>query len=67
MMQHVTKKHEHKLVKTCDYPLTAARVVSLVITDLGVFQPTGDGFRVVDPAPGVTRGDAQARTGAPLV
>jgi acyl CoA:acetate/3-ketoacid CoA transferase beta subunit len=26
-----------KLVRACDYPLTAARVVSLVITDLGVF------------------------------
>ena len=66
MMQHVTKHNEHKLVRACDYPLTAARVVSLVITDLGVFQPTGDGFRVVDLAPGVTREYAQARTGAPL-
>ncbi len=46
MMQHVTKKGEHKLVQHCDYPLTATRVVSLVITDLGVFEPTGDGFRV---------------------
>src|SRR4029078_13649115 len=35
MMQHVTKKNEHKLVKICDDPLTAARIVSLVITDLG--------------------------------
>ncbi|HEY0484004.1 MAG TPA: 3-oxoacid CoA-transferase subunit B [Kofleriaceae bacterium] len=66
MMQHVTKKQEHKLVRACDYPLTAARVVSLVVTDLGVFAPTGDGFRVVELAPGVTRDYAQARTGAPL-
>jgi 3-oxoacid CoA-transferase subunit B len=66
MMQHVTKKHEHKLVRACDYPLTAARVVSLIVTDLGVFQPTGDSFRVVDLAPGVTRDYAQAKTGAPL-
>lgn len=66
MMQHVTKSGEHKLVRACDYPLTAARVVSLVVTDLGVFEPTGDGFRVVELAPGVTRDFAQARTGAPL-
>ena len=66
MMQHVTKKNEHKLVRSCNYPLTAARVVSLVITDLGVFEPTGDGFRVVELAPGVTRDHAQASTGAPL-
>ncbi len=66
MMQHVTKKREHKLVLRCDYPLTAARVVSLVITDLGVFEPTGTGFRIVELAPGVTREVAEAATGAPL-
>ncbi|MBC7978825.1 MAG: 3-oxoacid CoA-transferase subunit B [Myxococcales bacterium] len=66
MMQHVTKKNEHKLVRTCDYPLTAARVVDLVITDLGVFEPTGDGFRIVELAPGITREQAEASTGAPL-
>ena len=67
MMQHVTKKGEHKLVQRCDYPLTATRVVSLVITDLGVFEPTGHGFRVIELAPGVTRDFAERSTGAPLV
>ena len=66
MMQHLTKKNEHKLVRACDYPLTAAGVVSLVITDYGVFEPTGDGFRVVELAPGVSREQAQTATGAPL-
>jgi 3-oxoacid CoA-transferase subunit B len=67
MMQHVTKKAEHKLVQKCDYPLTATRVVSLVITDLGVFEPTGHGFKVIELAVGVTREQAEAATGAPLV
>ena len=66
MMQHVTKKGEHKLVARCDYPLTATRVVSLVITDLGVFEPTGHGFRVIELAPGVTQEHAERSTGAPL-
>ena len=66
MMQHTTKKNEHKLVARCDYPLTASRVVALVITDLGVFEPTGTTFRVVDLAPGVTLAEATAATGAPL-
>jgi len=66
MMQHVTKKGEHKLVARCDYPLTAAAIVSLVITELGVFEPTGAGFRVVELAPDVTREQAAAATGAPL-
>ncbi|MEO8554704.1 MAG: 3-oxoacid CoA-transferase subunit B [Kofleriaceae bacterium] len=67
MMQHVTKKGELKLVQRCDYPLTATRVVSLVITDLGVFEPTGHGFRVIELAPGVTREHAERSTGAPLI
>jgi len=67
MMQHLTKKHEHKLVRACDYPLTALGVVQLVITDFGVFEPTGEGFRIIELAPGVTREHAQASTGAPLV
>lgn len=67
MMQHVTKKQGHKLVQRCEYPLTAMRVVSLVITDLGAFEPTGEAFRIVELAPGVTRETAQAATGAPLV
>jgi 3-oxoacid CoA-transferase subunit B len=67
MMQHVTKKGEHKLVARCDYPLTAMRVVSLVITDLGVFEPSGHGFRVIELAPGITREQAERSTGAPLI
>jgi 3-oxoacid CoA-transferase subunit B len=67
MMQHTTKKKELKLVQRCDYPLTATRVVSLVITELGAFEPTGHGFRVIDLAPGVTREAAAAATGAPLL
>ena len=67
MMQHTTKKKEFKLVQKCDYPLTATRVVSLVITELGTFEPTGHAFRIVDLAPGVTREHAEAATGAPLV
>jgi 3-oxoacid CoA-transferase subunit B len=67
MMQHSTKEGEHKLVARCDYPLTAARVVARVITELGVFDPTPDGvFRVVELAPDVTREQVAALTGAPL-
>ena len=67
MMQHTTKKKELKLVQRCDYPLTATRVVSLVITELGAFEPTCHGFRIIDLAPGITRDAAEAATGAPLV
>jgi 3-oxoacid CoA-transferase subunit B len=67
MMQHTTKKGDFKLVQKCEYPLTATRVVSLVITELGAFEPTGHGFRIVELAPGVTREQAERVTGAPLI
>jgi 3-oxoacid CoA-transferase subunit B len=67
MMQHVTKKGEPKLVARCDYPLTATSVVALVITELGVFEPTGAGFRVVELAPGIEREAVAKQTGAPLL
>jgi 3-oxoacid CoA-transferase subunit B len=69
MMQHTTKKGEHKLVARCDYPLTATRIVALVITELGVFEPApgGAAFRVVELAPGDTRHPAAAAPGAPLI
>ncbi len=66
MMQHTTKQGEHKLVARCTYPLTATRIVSLVITELGTFEPIGSAFRIVELAPGVTRDQAAAATGAPL-
>ena len=42
-----------KLVLRCTLPLTGQSCVARVITDLGVFDPVGDGFRVVELAPGV--------------
>jgi len=46
-----------KLVPACRYPVTAHGVVDLIFTELGVFAPAGDTFRVVSLAPGVTRED----------
>jgi 3-oxoacid CoA-transferase subunit B len=68
LMNHATKDGEHKLVAACTYPLTARGVVSRVITELGVFDPTPDGsFRIVELAPGVERDRVAAVTGAPLL
>jgi 3-oxoacid CoA-transferase subunit B len=66
VMQHATREGEAKLVAACTYPLTARAVVARVITELGVFDPVGDGFVVVELAPGVERDRVQALTGAPL-
>jgi 3-oxoacid CoA-transferase subunit B len=51
------KEGTAKLVPTCTLPLTGAGCITRVITDVGVFDPVGDGFRLVELAPGVTRED----------
>jgi len=66
LMDHVSKSGAAKLVSCCDLPLTGRAVVSRVITDLGVFDVTGAGFRIVELAPGVNRRDVEAGTAAPV-
>ena len=48
-------------------PLTGKKVVNRVITDLAVLDVTGDGFRLVELAPGVTWEEVQAATDAPVL
>ncbi len=64
---HLTKKGQPKLVEECDFPLTAKGVVGRVISDLGVFDTTALGFKVVELAPGVELDEVRAKTGAPIV
>ncbi|OBC08412.1 succinyl-CoA--3-ketoacid-CoA transferase [Mycobacterium sp. 852013-50091_SCH5140682] len=66
LMDHVTKKGAAKLVSACDLPLTGKAVVSRVITDLAVLDVTGDGFAVVELAPGVTFDEVVEKTAAPV-
>ncbi len=67
MCTHSSKKGEAKLVEKCSFPLTASRVVSYVITELGVFEPKDGKFVVVELAPGVTLEQVEGATGGPVV
>lgn len=67
LTRHVTKKGEPKLLERCDYPLTAQRCVHRVITDLAVLDVAGEGFRLVELAPGVSEAEVRGATGAPLL
>ncbi len=66
LMDHVTKTGGAKLVTACDLPLTGRGVVSRVITDLAVLDVAGDGFELVELAPGVEYDDVVAKTAAPV-
>ncbi|MBS0640748.1 MAG: 3-oxoacid CoA-transferase subunit B [Acetobacteraceae bacterium] len=66
ILEHVTRKNEPRLVQACDLPITAKGVVTLVMTNYGLFEPTGTGFRLREIAPGLTVEDVRAVTGGTL-
>jgi 3-oxoacid CoA-transferase subunit B len=66
LMEHTTKKGAPKLVESCALPLTGRKVVSRIITELGVLDVAGDAFDLVELAPGVTVEEITAKTGAPV-
>jgi acetate CoA/acetoacetate CoA-transferase beta subunit len=65
-MQHVARG-ESKIVPELTLPPTAARPVTLVVTDLAVLQPTPDGLVLKERAPGVTVDAIRAATAATLI
>ena len=64
LMEHVAKGDVHKILKTCELPLTGVGVVNRIITDLGVLDVTPGGLKLVELAPGVTLDEMRAKTGA---
>lgn len=65
-MQH-TARGAAKIVPHCTLPLTAARRVDLIITELAVIQPSVVGLMLRERAPGVSVEEIRAATGATLV
>lgn len=65
-MQHAAKGTA-KIVPELTLPPTAARPVSLVVTDLAVIEPTPEGLMLRERAPGVSVEDILALTTAPLI
>ena len=67
VMEHTDKAGAPKLLHACDLPLTGARVVDMVITDLAVFtidKHGGSGMELIELAPGVTAEEVRAKTQA---
>ncbi|HNR54254.1 MAG TPA: CoA transferase subunit B [Flavobacteriales bacterium] len=66
-MMHANKAGESKLLKKCSLPLTGVRCVKKVVTDLGVFDITPEGFKLLERAPGVSVEEIKAKTEGRLV
>jgi 3-oxoacid CoA-transferase subunit B len=66
-MQHVNKAGESKLLKECSLPITGIACVKKVVSELGLFEITEEGFVLKEIAPGVTVEDVKAKTEGRLV
>lgn len=65
-MQHTDKAGNSKLLPTCSLPITGLRCVKKIVSDLGVFDVTDDGFVLREYAPGVTVDEIKAKTAGKL-
>lgn len=66
-MEHTRRDGEPKIVPRCSLPITAKRMVDLIVTDMAVIRPTNEGLILREVAPGVTVDEVLAKTSASLV
>lgn len=64
-MQHAAKG-KSKIVKKCELPLTSARPVDLVVTDMAVIGFEGGKITLLETAPGISVAEVMATTEAEL-
>ena len=62
-----TVKGVPKIVRHCALPLTSARPVSLIVTEMAVIEPTPEGLVLREVAPGVSVAAVRAATEADLI
>jgi 3-oxoacid CoA-transferase subunit B len=67
LTEHVSKDGEPKIVEKCNLPLTGAKVVNRIISDLAVFDIDETGLVLRKLAPEVSVEEVKAKTGADFV
>jgi acetate CoA/acetoacetate CoA-transferase beta subunit len=65
-MQHAAKG-KSKIVARCNLPLTSARPIDLVVTDMAVIAFPGGNATLLETAPGVSIAEVMAVTEAEII
>ena len=65
-MQHTDKAGNSKLLKSCSLPITGRACVKKIVSDLGVFDITENGFVCIEHAPGVSIEEIKTKTAGQL-
>jgi 3-oxoacid CoA-transferase len=68
LMEHTAKDGSSKVLERCTLPITGKGVVTMVITDLCVFEvlPGGKGLKLTELHPEVTLDTVKAKTACPF-
>jgi len=66
-MTHTNKNGEPKILPECKLPLTATKVVDVIVTELGVFHFTDKGLTLVKVMPGSSVAEITAKTSAGFI
>lgn len=66
-LSHTNKEGESKALKKCTLPLSAAKVVDLIITEKAVMEVTPDGLVLKEVAPGLSVEEVVKATDADLI
>jgi 3-oxoacid CoA-transferase subunit B len=66
-MEHTTREGQPKILKKCTLPLTGAKVVDTIVTELAYIRVTEEGLVLEESAPGLTADDVQKATEPTLI
>jgi 3-oxoacid CoA-transferase subunit B len=66
-MEHTTREGQPKILNHCTLPLTGARVVDTIVTEMAYIRVTPNGLLLEEVAPGLSADDVQAATEARLI
>lgn len=66
-MSHTNKDGESKILPSCNLPLTGAKCVDLIVTELAVFEVDHkNGLTLIEKVPEISMDELVKRTAAPF-